>query len=157
MDICSICLEPSKNKLECSHTNCVECLKILVKKQSICPICRQEFNTNPYKYSPPRFKPTLKLATKQKRMMNKFLLNRYKMRNCKKEKKTFYSNLMFQYTGRLFLSSYDHRYIDPIEINLYNKSKALKLYKYINLPYCYFSKSVKDAYIEMIEQYLLYE
>jgi hypothetical protein len=157
MEICSICLEPTENKLECSHHHCVSCLKILVKKKSICPICRQNFNINPYKYNRPKHTPNLYISIKQKRFFNKFLLNRYKMRNCNKDKKTFYSNLMFKYTNTIYSSSYDHKYISPDDIILYNeKRKALKFFIYLNKPYCYYSNFVKKHYTDMIEEYLIF-
>jgi len=157
MDICSICLDPTENKLECSHFNCIPCLKILVKKKTICPICRQEFNSSPYCYVRPKHKPNLKIPIKQKRFFNKFLLNRYKMRNCNKEKKKFYSNIMFQYTNRLYLSTYNHKYISPDDIiDFDSKLKALQLFKYLNSPNCYYSNYVKQSYMDIIEEYLIY-
>jgi hypothetical protein len=155
MEICSICLEPTENKIiECSHNHCVPCLKEYVKKKTICPICRQPFSIAPYSYVRPKHKPNLNISKHTKRYLNKFLASRYQLRNCNKEKKKYYSNLMYQYTKRLYLSFYDYKYISPIEIIEFDKSRALRLFKYINSPNCYYSNWVKQNYSDFIEDYL---
>jgi hypothetical protein len=155
MEICSICLEPTENKIiECSHHHCVPCLKEYVKKKTICPICRQPFSIAPYSYKKPKHKPNLNLNIQTKRFLNKFLASRYQLRNCNKVKKTFYSGLMFKYTTTLYLSQYDYNYISPIEIINYDKSRALRLYKYIMSPNCYYNMWIKQNYTDFIEDYL---
>jgi hypothetical protein len=83
MEICCMCLEPTKHKLECNHFNCIDCLKRLIKKSDLCPICRREFNIQPYKYNPPKHTPNLKLNKNTIKFFNKFLLSRYLLVNNK--------------------------------------------------------------------------
>jgi hypothetical protein len=154
MDICSICLEQTTNKIECNHYHCVPCLKILVRKKTICPICRQSFNISPYCYVKPKFNPNLKIPIQQKRFLNKFLANRFQMRNCNKIKKKFYSSLMFKHTNRIYSTLYEN-YISPDDIINYEKSKALRLYKYLISPNCYYSNIIKEDFIDSIEDYLI--
>jgi hypothetical protein len=154
MDICSICLEATENKLECSHHNCVECIKKLIKKNtSICPICRRHFDTRPYKYYPPRFRPTLKITAEQKRFFNKFLVMRYKLRNGNKTKKKFYSNLMFRYTNQLYIFN---QYVSPQEIEDFEKYRALRLYLHFHSPNCFYSNITKEIYCIAIENCLCF-
>ena len=72
-----MCLEPTKHKLECNHFNCIDCLKRLIKKSDLCPICRREFNIQPYKYNPPKHTPNLKLNKTTIKFLNEFLNCRY--------------------------------------------------------------------------------
>lgn len=39
MEKCSVCLEPTNNKLDCKHHTCVECINKW-KRYNSCPVCR---------------------------------------------------------------------------------------------------------------------
>ena len=144
-----MCLEPTQHKLECSHFNCIDCLKRLVKKSNICPICRQEFNTSKYKYKAPKHTPNLKLNKNTIKFFNKFLLSRYLLVNNKHQK--YYANLMSAYHNYIYVNG---KYINSNLISTMNKYECLQLYVYFKSKNNIFHQQVKLEMCYSIEMFL---
>lgn len=148
-DLCCICLEQTTHKLECLHHSCVDCLKLLVKKSNLCPICRRVFDTDLYKYKPPKHTPSLKLSVKQKKFFNKFLSNRYLLVTSKHQK--FYAHLQVVHHKYLYILG---KYVSPDTMYSLNKLEALHYYLYFSNHKCIFSQQIRNFFKLAIEEYL---
>ena len=148
-NLCSMCLEQTEHKLECSHYNCFDCLKTLIKKSNQCPICRRIFNIEPYRYIPPQHTPNLKINKNTIRFFNKFLSCRYLLKKGKHQK--YYTGLMTAYHSHIFING---KYLNPQMISSLNKYDCLELYVYFNTPNCIFHHHVKQQFKYAIEDYL---
>jgi len=149
MEDCCICFENTSHTLSCHHHTCINCLKKLIKKSNICPICRKEFNTHPYKYHPPKHTPNLKINKNTIKFFNKFLNSRYLLVKNKHTK--YYSNLMSAYHDYIYVNG---KYINAQMISTLNKYEALELYVYFKEKSCIFHHQVKQEIIYAIEMYL---
>ena len=149
MDICSICLNETENKLECNHSHCFACLQKLIKKTDICPICRKQFNILPYRYQPPKHTPNLRLTTKLVKFFNNFLACRYLLKQGQHIK--FYSSLMVSYHRYIYVLG---KYISPETIFMMDRYDALQSYLYFSQPSCPFTNQVRNIFKWNIEAYL---
>lgn len=122
---CCICLEPTSHTLECNHYTCIPCLKVHIKKSNLCCICRQPFDTKPYKYVPPRHTPNLKLTKRTTQFFNRFLPSRYLLKNTKYHTQRYYASLMTAYHEYIYANGI---YINGEIIATLNKYEALQLY-----------------------------
>jgi hypothetical protein len=148
-DICSMCLEKCSHILPCQHFNCIPCLKQLVRKSNICPICRQEFNITPYKYKPPKHTPNLKITKNTIKFFNKFLLSRYLLVNNKHQR--YYANLMSAYHDYIYVEG---KYVNPNLVCKMNKYECLQMYVYFKSKSNIFHHQVKMEMCYAIEIYL---
>jgi hypothetical protein len=148
-DICSICLEPTKHTLTCRHLNCIPCLKQLVRKSNICPICRTTFDITPYKYKAPKHTPNLKINKNTIKFFNKFLLSRYLLVSNKHQK--FYANLMSAYHDYIYVHG---KYVNPNTVCKMNKYECLQMYVYFKSKNNIFHHQVKMEMCYAIEMYL---
>lgn len=146
MENCSICFESTENKLECNHTTCIDCLKKLIRKSDLCPICRQTFNIIPYQYNCPRHTPNLKISMKNKKFLNKFLSNRFFLKYSKYQK--FYALLMSAYHCCIRVNN---KFINPFMFPSMEKYEILQLYLYFSSKNIY-SKEVCSVYKNIIEE-----
>lgn len=104
---CCVCLTENAISLSCNHPVCVICVKKIMKINSSCPICRGKFDTTPFKYVPPKRLNDLKITQKTKKMLNRFLGNRYFLTPCKKQR--VYAYWLFRETDQLcFQNKYIH-------------------------------------------------
>jgi hypothetical protein len=99
MECCCVCFSDESLLLSCCHPCCLSCVKKIIKLNSLCPLCRQKFDTEPFKYKPPTHRPNLKTSVKQKKLLNTFFNNRYFLSPCKKQR--LYSFLLFKHTDQL--------------------------------------------------------
>lgn len=106
-DTCSVCLEENDNKLSCNHICCVSCVKRIIKLNGMCPLCRNNFDKEAYKYKPPKHRPNLRITATQTRTWNRFLNNRMFLTGNKKQR-TF-SYLMYRYVD---LICFENKYLD---------------------------------------------
>lgn len=107
MEDCCVCFNENAIALSCKHSCCMSCIKKIIKINSLCPLCRSKFDTNPFKYIPPKHKITLKISVKQKTFLSRFLMNRHFLLSCKK--KRLYSCLMLEYADMvIFQKKYIH-------------------------------------------------
>jgi hypothetical protein len=146
---CSICLEKTNHTLECKHFNCINCLKRHMKKSNLCPVCRQTFNTNPYKYIPPRHTPNLKINKKTKQFFNKYLNSRYFLANNKYQR--WYAGLMSCYHEYIYVNG---KYINQQVLTSMNKYDVLQLYLIFKDKKCIFHSQVKMEMMYAIEMIL---
>jgi hypothetical protein len=146
---CSICFDETSHTLECKHFTCVKCLKRLIKKSNLCPICRCKYNTEPYKYQPPRHTPTLKLKKKTKQFFNKFLASRHFLSHIKHQR--FYASLQGAYHEYIYANGI---YVNPDLIPQLNKYEVLQLYVFFKDKKCVFQSAVKQEMLYSIEMAL---
>lgn len=144
---CSICFDETEHTLECNHFTCIQCLKRLIKKSNLCPICRGIFDTNPYKYYPPRHTPNLKLTLKLKKKLNKFLGNRYLLNSKAYYCKKYWSRLMVAYHDYIYV---DGNYINESTLQLLSKYDLLRLYVFFNTTRIYSNFTI-HRYLNAIE------
>lgn len=126
---CSICLENTNHHLSCNHYTCIDCLKRLIKKSNICPLCRGEFDITPYKYQPPRHTPNLVLSLKMKKKFNKFFGNRNLLNSKSNKDKKYFASLMVAYHEYIFVNG---KYINPEILPQLSKYHLLQLYIFFN-------------------------
>jgi len=143
---CSICFDETNHTLECNHYTCITCLKRLIKKSNLCPICRSTFNTKPYKYQPPRHTKTLKLNKRTFQFFNKFLSSRYLLKNVKYQTQRYYASLMSAYHEYVYAKGI---YINGEVISKLNNYECLQLYVYF--------KDKKNIFHPSIRQEMSYE
>jgi hypothetical protein len=143
---CSICLEPTIHILECKHYHCIPCIKRHIKKSNKCPICRQFFDINPYKYTPPRHTKTLKLSKRTTQFFNRFLTSRYLLKNVKYQTQRYYASLMSAYHSYVYANGI---YINGDVISTLNNYECLQLYVYF--------KDKKNIYHPAVRQEMSYE
>jgi hypothetical protein len=124
---CCICLDSTSHTLECSHPTCIPCLKKLIKKSNLCPICRQKFDTTPYKYVPPRHTKNLKLTKRTIQFFNRFLPSRYLLKSMKHQTQRYYASLMTAYHEYIYANEI---YVNVDVISTLNKYECLQLYVY---------------------------
>ena len=146
---CSICLEKTENILDCRHYTCITCLKRLIKKSNTCPLCRQIFNTEPYKYIPPKHTPNLRLSMKTKKIFNRFLSSRYLLTPNKHQR--FYASLMSIYHNYIYVLG---KYISLNTITKFSKYECLQFYLFFWDKKCIYNKVVQKLMREAIENYL---
>ena len=127
MEDCSICFDQTNHTLECNHFTCISCLKLHIKKSNLCPLCRQKFNINPYKYIRPRHTPNLKLSKRTIHFFNKFLSARYLLNSNKYQTQRYYASLMTAYHDYIYANEI---YVNVDIISTLNKYEALQLYVY---------------------------
>jgi hypothetical protein len=144
---CSICFDETSHTLECKHFTCVKCLKRLIKKSNICPICRSTFNIEPYQYHPPKHTPNLNLTLKLKKKLNKFLGNRYLLNSKANYYKKHWANLMVAYHDYIYV---DGEYINEASLQLLRKYDLLRLYIFFNTTKIY-SRFTNYRFITAIE------
>jgi hypothetical protein len=148
-EICCMCLENCSHILPCQHFNCVPCLKRLVKTSNLCPICRKEFSTTPYKYKPPKHTPNLKITKNTIKFFNKFLLSRYLLVNNKHTH--YYANLMSAYHDYIYVNG---KYVNPNLVYKMSKYECLQMYVYFKSKSNIFHHQVKMEMCYAIEFYL---
>jgi hypothetical protein len=146
---CSICFDKTNHTLECKHFTCVSCLKRLIKKSNLCPICRCKYNTEPYKYHPPKHTPNLKLKKKTKQFFNKFLSSRHFLSHMKHQR--FYASLQSAYHEYIYANGI---YVNTQLIPTLNKYDVLQLYVFFKDKKCIFHPSVKLEMLYAIEMSL---
>jgi hypothetical protein len=133
MNECSICLDQCSHHLSCNHFTCVDCLKRLVKKSNICPLCRKEFDITPYKYIPPTHKPNLVLSLKMKKKLNKFLGNRYLLNSKSNKDRKYFASLMVAYHEYVYVNDvHICKYINDTTLQELSKYELLRLYIFFN-------------------------
>lgn len=106
-NFCPVCLDATENKISCNHICCETCIKKVIKMNGLCPLCRNDFDKEPYRYKPPKHKPNLKLTTTQIRTWNRFLNNRVFLYGCKKQR--IFSYLLYRYVD---LICFENKYLD---------------------------------------------
>lgn len=146
INICCICLESTSHTLECNHYSCVPCLKQHIKKSNLCCICRQPFNTKPYKYIPPRHTKTLKLTKRTIQFFNRFLSARYLLKSNKYHTQKYYASLMSAYHEYVYANGI---YINGEVISKLNNYECLQLYVYF--------KDKKNIFHPAVRQEMSYE
>jgi hypothetical protein len=104
---CCCCFNENATSLSCNHPVCIVCVKKIMKINSLCPICRGKFDTTPFKYVPPKRLNDLKITTSNKKMLNKYLGNRYLLTPCKKQR--LYAYWLFRYTDQI---CFQNKYIN---------------------------------------------
>lgn len=143
---CCICLEPTSHTLECNHPTCIPCLKVHIKKSNLCPLCRQQFDTKPYKYIRPRHTKTLKLNKRTTKFFNRFLTSRYLLKNTKYQTQRYYASLMSAYHEYIYANGI---YINGEVISKLNNHECLQLYVYF--------KDKKNIFHPAVRQEMYYE
>ena len=149
METCSICLESCSHHLPCNHFTCIDCLKRLVKKSNICPVCRGVFDISEYKYIPPTHSPNLRISKNTIKFFNRFLSSRYLLKKNKHQK--YYASLMSAYHEYIYV---DGNYINAEIIPTLNKYDILQLYIYFKSKNNIFHYHVKQEIIYAIEMYI---
>lgn len=104
---CCVCLTENATALSCSHPVCVSCIKKIIKINSLCPLCRGKFDTSLFKYVPPKRLNNLKISTKNKKALNRYLGNRNFITPCKKQR--VFAYWLFRQTDQIcFQNKYIH-------------------------------------------------
>jgi len=134
---CSVCYEETTNTTSCNHFICADCLiKLVRKEKNTCPMCREIFDTEPYKYVRPKHTPNLNLAKKRISMFNRFLRNRFFLEKNKKQCR--FRNLMLQHAGLYYI------FKTYISLNdnffLYDNHLLLLIYVHLNTAECIYKQ-----------------
>lgn len=104
---CVVCYSDNSLYLSCNHTVCLPCVKKIIKISGLCPICRNKFDNEQFKYRPPKRLNDLKFSTKNKKILNRFLSNRNFLTPCKKMR--IFSHLLYYHCDLVcFQNKYIH-------------------------------------------------